>query len=78
MFTSLKTAPWIAGAVLVVYLLAKRWIARYAVLLALAAGVVCSAVTSRLDIHVDHVELAKPVFTAPAFSAARSSASPYR
>nr|WP_234445104.1 benzoate/H(+) symporter BenE family transporter [Streptomyces rimosus] len=67
-FTSLKTAPWIAGAVLVVYLLAKRWIARYAVLLALAAGVVCSAVTSRLDIHVDHIELAKPVFTTPAFS----------
>ncbi|MEU2790036.1 benzoate/H(+) symporter BenE family transporter [Streptomyces sp. NPDC007100] len=68
-FTSLKTAPWIAGAVLVAYLLGKRWIARYAVLLALAAGVVLSAVTSRLDIHIDHVELAKPVLTTPAFSA---------
>ncbi|MFH8348891.1 benzoate/H(+) symporter BenE family transporter [Streptomyces sp. NPDC018045] len=68
-FTSLKTAPWIAGAVLVAYLLGKRFLARYAVLLALAAGVVFSAVTSRLDIHIDHVELARPVITAPAFSA---------
>ncbi|MFH9425150.1 benzoate/H(+) symporter BenE family transporter [Streptomyces sp. NPDC017529] len=68
-FTSLKTAPWIAGAVLVAYLLGKRWIARYAVLLALAAGVLLSAVTARLDIHIDHVELAKPVLTTPAFSA---------
>ncbi|MFI2240468.1 benzoate/H(+) symporter BenE family transporter [Streptomyces chrestomyceticus] len=68
-FTSLRTAPWIAGAVLVAYLLGKRFVARYAVLLALAAGVLFSAVTSRLDIHIDHVELAKPVFTAPSFSA---------
>ncbi|MEV5599781.1 benzoate/H(+) symporter BenE family transporter [Streptomyces sp. NPDC052496] len=68
-FTSLKTAPWIAGAVLVAYLLGKRFLARYAVLLALAAGVVFSAVTARLDIHIDHVELARPVFTAPSFSA---------
>ncbi|MFF3273950.1 benzoate/H(+) symporter BenE family transporter [Streptomyces chrestomyceticus] len=68
-FTSLQTAPWIAGAVLVAYLLGKRFVARYAVLLALAAGVLFSAVTSRLDIHIDHVELAKPVFTAPSFSA---------
>lgn len=68
-FTSLKTAPWIAGAVLVAYLLGKRFVARYAVLLALAAGVLFSAVTSRLDIHIDHVGPAQPVFTAPSFSA---------
>ncbi|WP_374109120.1 benzoate/H(+) symporter BenE family transporter [Streptomyces sp. CC228A] len=69
-FTSLKTAPWIAGAVLVAYLLGKRWLARYAVLLALGAGVVAAAVTSRLDVHLDRVELARPVLTAPDFSPA--------
>ncbi len=70
MFTSLKTAPWIAGAVLVAYLLGERWLARYAVLLALGAGVVAAAATSRLDVHLDRVELARPVLTAPDFSPA--------
>ncbi|QIK10338.1 benzoate/H(+) symporter BenE family transporter [Streptomyces sp. ID38640] len=69
-FTSLKTAPLIAGSVLVAYLLAKRWLPRYAVLVALAAGVAASAVSSRLDIHLDRIELAKPVMTTPEFSLA--------
>ncbi|USA04511.1 benzoate/H(+) symporter BenE family transporter [Streptomyces lydicamycinicus] len=69
-FTSLKTAPLIAGSVLLAYLLAKRWLPRYAVLVALAAGVAASAVSSRLDIHLDRIELAKPVLTTPEFSVA--------
>ncbi|MGW1790334.1 benzoate/H(+) symporter BenE family transporter [Streptomyces tubercidicus] len=69
-FSSLKTAPLIAGSVLVAYLLAKRWLPRYAVLVALAAGVAASAVSSRLDIHLDRIELAKPVLTTPEFSLA--------
>ncbi|MGW7489055.1 benzoate/H(+) symporter BenE family transporter [Streptomyces sp. NPDC054786] len=69
-FTSLKTAPFIAGSVLVAYLLAKRWLPRYAVLVALAAGVLASAASSRLDIHLDRIELAKPVLTTPDFSLA--------
>ncbi|MEU8782281.1 benzoate/H(+) symporter BenE family transporter [Streptomyces sp. NPDC048637] len=69
-FTSLKTAPLIAGSVLLAYLLAKRWLPRYAVLVALAAGVAASAVSSRLDIHLDRIELAKPVLTTPEFSLA--------
>ncbi|MEU2154705.1 benzoate/H(+) symporter BenE family transporter [Streptomyces sp. NPDC019396] len=69
-FTSLKTAPWIAGAVLVAYLLGKRWLPRYAVLIALVAGVASSAATSRLHIRLDGIELARPVFTAPEFSVA--------
>ncbi len=69
-FTSLKTAPWIAGAVLLAYLLGKRWLARYAVLIALAAGVVASAATSGLDVRLDGMELARPVLTAPDFSVA--------
>ncbi|MGY5129419.1 benzoate/H(+) symporter BenE family transporter [Streptomyces nigrescens] len=69
-FTSLKTAPVIAGSVLVAYLLAKRWLPRYAVLVALAAGVAASAVSSRLHIQLDRIELAKPVLTTPEFSLA--------
>ncbi|MEV4329307.1 benzoate/H(+) symporter BenE family transporter [Streptomyces sp. NPDC049597] len=67
-FTSLRTGPWIAGAVLVGYLLAKRWLPRYAVLVALAAGVAVSAAASRIDIRLDRVELVRPVLTAPDFS----------
>ncbi|MEV4341352.1 benzoate/H(+) symporter BenE family transporter [Streptomyces sp. NPDC049590] len=69
-FTSLKTAPVIAGSVLFAYLLAKRLLPRYAVLIALAAGVAGSAVTSRLHVHVGTIELARPVFTVPEFSLA--------
>ncbi|TJZ57061.1 benzoate/H(+) symporter BenE family transporter [Streptomyces piniterrae] len=69
-FASLKTAPWIAGAVLLAYLLGKRWLPRYAVLIALAAGVAAAAATSRLDIHLDSIELARPVLTTPEFSVA--------
>ncbi|WP_443081081.1 benzoate/H(+) symporter BenE family transporter [Streptomyces sp. PmtA] len=69
-FTSLKTAPWIAGTVLAGYLLGKRFLPRYAVLIALAVGVACSAATSRLDIRLDHLELARPVLTSPHFSVA--------
>ncbi|MEU2110910.1 benzoate/H(+) symporter BenE family transporter [Streptomyces sp. NPDC019507] len=69
-FTSLKTAPWIAGTVLAGYLLGKRFLPRYAVLIALAVGVACSAATSRLDIRLDHLELARPVLTGPHFSVA--------
>ncbi|MFI9046328.1 benzoate/H(+) symporter BenE family transporter [Streptomyces sp. NPDC053427] len=69
-FTSLRTAPLIAGAVLLAYLLGKRWLPRYAVLLALVAGVASAAATARLHVHLDHIELARPQFTTPAFSVA--------
>jgi benzoate membrane transport protein len=69
-FTSLKSAPYIAGSVLVAYLLGKRLLPRYAVLVALAAGVVAAAAGSRLNVHLDGLELAAPVFTAPHFSVA--------
>lgn len=69
-FTSLKTAPFIAGSVLLAYLLAKRLLPRYAVLVALAAGVAGSAATSRLHVSLHAIEPARPVLTAPEFSLA--------
>ncbi|MFE2056314.1 benzoate/H(+) symporter BenE family transporter [Streptomyces sp. NPDC059446] len=69
-FTSLEHTPLIAGSVLLAYLLGKRWLPRYAVLLALTAGLACSAASEELHVRLDHVGLAHPVFTAPAFSVA--------
>jgi benzoate membrane transport protein len=69
-FTALHSAPWIAGSVLVAYLLGKRWLPRYAVLLGLVAGVGAAAALSRLHIHIDKLELARPVWTTPSFSVA--------
>ncbi|MFE3515023.1 benzoate/H(+) symporter BenE family transporter [Streptomyces sp. NPDC059166] len=69
-FTSLEHTPLIAGSVLLAYLCGKRWLPRYAVLLALVAGLVCSAASSKLHVRLDHVGLAQPVFTAPGFSVA--------
>ncbi|MGW1817948.1 benzoate/H(+) symporter BenE family transporter [Streptomyces sp. NPDC002125] len=69
-FTSLEHTPVIAGSVLLAYLAGKRWLPRYAVLLALVAGVVCSAASAKLHVRLDHVGLVQPVFTMPAFSVA--------
>ncbi|KQX81330.1 benzoate/H(+) symporter BenE family transporter [Streptomyces clavifer] len=69
-FTALEGTPVIAGSVLVAYLLGRRWLPRYAVLVALIVGVLCSAAASRLHVRLDHVGLVQPVFTTPAFSVA--------
>ncbi|MFB4422259.1 benzoate/H(+) symporter BenE family transporter [Streptomyces sp. QL37] len=69
-FTSLEHTPVIAGSVLLAYLLGKRWLPRYAVLLALVAGVACSAASAKLHVRLDHVGLVQPVFTTPALSVA--------
>ncbi|WP_406286010.1 benzoate/H(+) symporter BenE family transporter [Embleya sp. NBC_00896] len=67
-FTSVKTEPWTAGGVLLAYLLAKRFLPRYAVLVALVVGVGCAAATSRLHVHIDTFEFARPEWTTPHFS----------
>ncbi|WP_346012208.1 benzoate/H(+) symporter BenE family transporter [Streptomyces sp. SID3343] len=69
-FTSVKTGPWTAGGVLIAYLLAKRFVPRYAVLAALVVGVGCAAASSRLHVHVDSFEFARPEWTTPHLSAA--------
>lgn len=68
-FTSVRTAPLIAGGVLVAFVVCRRWLPRYAVLVALVVGVAASAVDSRLHVHLNGFDLARPVFTSPHFSA---------
>lgn len=67
-FTSVRTAPWIGGGVLLGYLVAKRFVPRYAVLVSLVVGVGCAAAGSRLHVHVDSFEIARPVWTTPHLS----------
>jgi benzoate membrane transport protein len=69
-FTSLKAQPAIVGTMIATYLLARRLRPRYAVLLALAAGVGVAGAQGVLGLESVHLELARPVFTAPAWSVA--------
>lgn len=50
------------------YLVGKRWLARYAVLLTLATGTLTAWLTGMLDIPAVHWQLTRPVWTAPSWS----------
>ena len=51
-----------------VYVLCRRWLLRYAIVLALLAGVVAASVSGELHTSALRWSVARPVFTAPAFS----------
>ena len=68
-FVAAKTQPSMVLAMLFAYLLARRWVPRYAVLLALAAGVAIALAQGSLALGSVSLSLAQPVFTAPQFSA---------
>jgi benzoate membrane transport protein len=55
-------------AMFATYLVGRRLLPRYAVLAALAAGVLVAALTHALHLSGVHLGLARPVFTVPAFS----------
>ncbi|MFY3384040.1 benzoate/H(+) symporter BenE family transporter [Paracidovorax sp. MALMAid1276] len=67
-FVAAQTALPLVLLMLVVYLLARRWAARYAVVITLAAGVAWVASQGQMAWSAVHLELAVPVFTAPQFS----------
>lgn len=68
-FTSLRTAPLLAGAMVIGYLLAKRLWPPYAVMCALAAGLAAAWAGGGLSPHIAGPGLAVPHLTAPHFSA---------
>lgn len=68
--TAFEAAPLLAGSVLVAYFLGKRWLDRYAVPLALLAGVVVAALTGSFGEITGGLALTAPVFTMPVFSPA--------
>ena len=55
-------------SMLMAYLIAKRYVPRYSVIIALAAGVLITAYNDTLHLSGFNFELARPVFIAPEFS----------
>ncbi|MFN4118058.1 benzoate/H(+) symporter BenE family transporter [Acidovorax sp.] len=69
-FVAAQTALPLVVLMLAVYLVARRWVARYAVVITLAAGVAWVASQGQMTWSAVPLELAVPVFTAPQFSVA--------
>ena len=67
-FKATASMPEIALSMIVVYLLARRFFARYAVLLVLLAGVLLSWSLGQTQFQRVTLELATPVFTMPAWT----------
>lgn len=64
-----ETAPAIAGAVVLAFFVGKRFFDRYAVLAALAVGILAAVLTGSFERIDLRLELTAPIFTAPEFSA---------
>ena len=62
--TALPLVLWMLGS----YLLAKRWLPRYAVVITLAIAIIYVAANGQLASGNIHLELANPIFTIPSFS----------
>ncbi|MBB6579696.1 benzoate membrane transport protein [Comamonas odontotermitis] len=67
-FAAAQTNTWLVVAMLVTYLLGRRWVPRYAVMLTLAVGVVVALVQGKIQWAAVQPGLTFPVFTMPAFS----------
>ncbi len=69
-FVAMKTQFGMVFAMLVLYLVARRFLPRYAVLAALVLGLVIAGALGLLDFGQVRLQLARPVFTMPVFSVA--------
>ncbi|WP_313077574.1 benzoate/H(+) symporter BenE family transporter [Melaminivora sp.] len=67
-FAALQTALPLVLVMLATYLLSRRLLPRYAVMLTLGAGIAWAAAAGQMHWSAVHLELARPVFTAPAFT----------
>lgn len=67
-FSSAEEQLLLVLGMFVLYLLAKRWIPRYAILLVLAGGTLIAALSGLLQLENVRWQLATPVFTLPSFS----------
>ncbi|WP_088945149.1 benzoate/H(+) symporter BenE family transporter [Rhodococcus sp. 1168] len=67
---SFASAPLIAGSIVVVFFVGKRFFDRYAVLTALVVGIAMTWVTGSFDAVSPSLALGGPVFTMPAFTPA--------
>ncbi|MFE1573383.1 benzoate/H(+) symporter BenE family transporter [Comamonas odontotermitis] len=67
-FAAAQTNTWLVVAMLVVYLVGRRWVPRYAVMLTLAAGIVVALAQGKIQWAAVQPGLTFPIFTMPAFS----------
>lgn len=67
-FSSISVDPFLAIMLFLIYLLAKRLSARYAVVSVLVFGFIFLLLQARIDFSGFALQLASPVFTAPEFS----------
>ncbi|WP_395027425.1 benzoate/H(+) symporter BenE family transporter [Comamonas odontotermitis] len=67
-FAAAQTNTWLVVAMLVVYLMGRRWVPRYAVMLTLAVGIVVALAQGKIQWAAVQPGLTFPVFTMPAFS----------
>lgn len=68
LFVSMQTQWLMVGAMFLAYLLARRWLPRYTVPLALACGIAVAAAQGLLRLETLQWAMARPVFMAPEFS----------
>lgn len=68
MFTAMRAQLWLILAMLVSYLLCKRLLPRYAVLIALAVGTLLTVAQGSLHLDTVRLAVAVPVFTWPSWS----------
>ncbi|NRD77054.1 benzoate/H(+) symporter BenE family transporter [Bacillus sp. BRMEA1] len=67
-FVSLKQSPLMVIPMFICFLLARRWLPRYAVILTLVVGLAMALGFHHLNFGNVHMSLVKPIFTAPTFS----------
>ena len=67
-FSAAQTNTWLVVAMLVSYLLGRRWLPRYAVMLTLAVGIVVALAQGKIQWSAVQPGLTFPVFTMPAFT----------
>lgn len=67
-FTSLQTEPLLVASMLLSYLVAKRWLPRYSIMLVLLAGLLCASWLNKLDISTVALSFSQPVFVWPQFN----------
>lgn len=67
-FGSLQSNLPLAGSMCLVYLLARRYIPRYAVILSLCVGLAVAALQGNIAFHGQALHFAAPVLTAPQFN----------
>lgn len=66
-FSALKASPLLVGVMFTVFIIAKRWLPRYAIMSVLIAGLVMAYSQDQLLVNAIDLSLASPVWVSPEF-----------